>query len=131
MTFSRTLPTMKNLYSSKESDEYFFIEGCHILELFNTEADSSISIARARVEPGVETRLHRLESIDERYLIQSGQGLATIGDQPSFTVKKNDVVTIKANTPQKIKNVGNDDLIFLAICTPRFTAEAYHDCDIN
>jgi len=122
---------MKNLYSSRESDEYFFIEGCHILELFNTEIDNSVSIARARVEPGVETKLHRLEGIEERYLIQSGQGLATIGDASSFTVKRNDVITITANTPQKIKNIGNDDLIFLAICTPRFTPQAYYECEID
>ena len=122
---------MKNLYSKKESDEYFFIEGCHILELFNIKADNKVSITRARVEPGKETKLHRLEGIEERYLIQSGTGLATIGDHPAFTVKKNDVVTIAANIPQKIRNTGNDDLIFLAICTPRFTPEAYYACETD
>ena len=119
---------MKNLYSSNESDEYFFVEGCHILELFNTKADESVSIARARVKPGVETKLHRLDGIKERYIIQSGVGLVSIGNQPKFTAKKNDVITIAPNIPQKIKNMGDDDLIFLAICTPRFTFEAYHEC---
>lgn len=120
---------MKNRYSIPESDEYFFIEGCHILELFNTEEDESVSIARARVETGVETRLHRLEGIAERYVIQSGTGLVTIGKQAPFEVTKNDVVTIAADTPQKIMNTGADDLIFLAICTPRFVPEAYFDCE--
>lgn len=119
---------MQNLYSTKESNEYFFIEGCHILELFNTEDDDSISIARARVEPGVETKLHRLNGIKERYLIQSGQGLVTLGKQQPFTVKANDVVLIDINMPQKIQNTETEDLIFLVICTPRFTTEAYHDC---
>ena len=40
--------------------EYFFDEGCFILELSNTPADADVSIARARVKPGVTTHLHRL-----------------------------------------------------------------------
>lgn len=119
---------MQNLYPTNESDEYFFTEGCHILELFNTPDDSSVSIARARVEPGVETTLHRLSGIQERYLIQSGQGLVTLGKQAPFSVKTNDIVFIDINVPQKIMNTGKEDLIFLAICTPRFTTEAYHEC---
>lgn len=122
---------MKNRYSTNESNEYFFIEGCHILELLNSDDDPLLSIARARVEAGIETKLHRLDGIEERYLIQSGQGSVTIDKQAPFTVKKNDVVTIAANSPQKIKNIGTDDLVFLAICTPRFSPKAYYDCENN
>jgi galactitol-specific phosphotransferase system IIB component len=37
----------------QDSKEYFFMEGCHINELSNQTDDPDVSIARARVEPGV------------------------------------------------------------------------------
>jgi len=58
-------------------------------------------------------------------LIQSGEGIATIGDQPPFAVKANDVIVIPADMPQKIKCTSDEDLVFLALCTPRFTPECY------
>ncbi|MGH1543829.1 MAG: cupin domain-containing protein [Arenicella sp.] len=118
---------MKSLYRTPESKEYFFIEGCFILELYNSSEDPGLSIARARVRPGIETRLHQLHGVIERYIIQSGQGSVTIANNEPFNVIANDVVVIPANQPQKIRNTGDTDLIFLAICTPRFTAEAYKD----
>ena len=50
--------------------EYFTEELCHIIELSN----SDVSIAQARVEPGVSTRWHRLKNTTERYYIISGEG---------------------------------------------------------
>lgn len=35
------------------------------------------------------------------------------------------VLHIPADTPQRIKNTGSEDLIFLAICTPRFEERRY------
>jgi oxalate decarboxylase/phosphoglucose isomerase-like protein (cupin superfamily) len=45
------------------------------------------------------------------------------------TVAPGDVVLIPPGCRQRISNVGNEDLIFLAICTPRFRDEAYEDID--
>jgi len=106
--------------------EYYFEEGCFILELLNTPEDPKISIARARVEPGVSTVRHRLSGIEERYVILKGRGRVDVGDLPPQTVVPGDVVQIPANCPQCITNVGDEDLIFLAICTPRFTSATYH-----
>jgi mannose-6-phosphate isomerase-like protein (cupin superfamily) len=36
-----------------------------------------------------------------------------------------EVVVIPAGTPQRIAAIGGEDLVFLAICTPRFTPECY------
>ena len=36
-----------------------------------------------------------------------------------------EVVVIPAGTPQRIAAFGDEDLVFLAICTPRFTPECY------
>jgi hypothetical protein len=59
---------MKILSRIPESREYYFDEGCHILEMSNSPDDPEVSIARARVEPGVTTRLHRLTKTTERYI---------------------------------------------------------------
>jgi mannose-6-phosphate isomerase-like protein (cupin superfamily) len=39
------------------------------------------------------------------------------------------VVLIPAACPQRITNTGAGDLVFLAICTPRFTYEAYEELE--
>jgi mannose-6-phosphate isomerase-like protein (cupin superfamily) len=111
------------------SPEYYFEEGCFITELSNSPADPGLSIARARVEPGKTTRWHRLEDIAERYVITGGEGLAEIGDLPPAPVAPGDVVLIPPGTRQRIRNTGGCDLVFLALCTPRFVASAYRDLE--
>lgn len=110
------------------STEYFFAaEGCFIRELSNSADDPTASIAQARVEPGITTAWHRLKNTIERYVIISGTGLAEIGDAAPRTVNAGDVVHIAAMQRQRITNIGDDDLIFLAICTPRFLPENYQE----
>lgn len=111
-----------------ESEEYYFREGCHILELSNSPADEDVSIARARVEPGKTTRWHRLKDTTERYVILQGTGLAEVGDLAN-TVTTGSVVIIPPMQPQRITNTGTDDLIFLAICSPRFRPDCYEDTE--
>ena len=115
----------------KLSDEYYISEGCHIIELSNTADDQDVSIARARVEPGVTTRWHRLEGISERYVILEGQGHVEIGDLSPQDVSAGDVVVIPAMSMQRISNIGSKDLIFLAICSPRFVVGAYEEMENN
>ncbi|MCG7900384.1 MAG: cupin domain-containing protein [Candidatus Thiodiazotropha lotti] len=109
-----------------DSDREFYIEErCHIIELSNSADDPDCSIARARVEPGVTTCWHRLSETAERYLIVSGAGRVEIGELPAATVQPGDLVTIPPMTPQRITNTSSEDLIFYAICTPRFLPENY------
>jgi mannose-6-phosphate isomerase-like protein (cupin superfamily) len=109
--------------------EYFTDELCHINELSNHEDDEAVSIAQARVAPGIRTRLHRLRDTTERYVILQGQGLVEIGDLPMLTVTKGDVVLIPPMCPQRITNTGTEDLVFLAICSPRFRQLNYEDIE--
>ncbi len=111
----------------KASDalEYSTPERCHILEVANDPSDPDVSIARARVAPGVTTAWHRLEGIDERYLIVAGTARAEIGDLPPIEVNPGDVVRIPAGTRQRITNTGETDLVFYAICSPQFVPAAY------
>lgn len=110
-------------------EEFHTPERCYITELWNLADDPGISIARARVEPGTTTRWHRLEGIAERYCILSGTGRVEVGDLPPQDVNSGDTVFIPPMCRQRIANVGADDLVFLAICTPRFSNDAYQDVE--
>jgi mannose-6-phosphate isomerase-like protein (cupin superfamily) len=123
--------TVEFFKSANPEDEYFFEEGCFILELSNSVDDPEASIARARVEPGVTTRLHRLVGITERYVILEGRGVVRLGEVPAREVGAGEVVVIPPLCPQQIKNTGSSDLVFLAVCTPRFRREAYQDIDAS
>lgn len=117
---------MSSIQRSQPEDEYFFPEGCYILELSNSDADADVSIARARVLPGVTTQWHSLRATAERYLILEGRGRVEIGEGAPADVGPGDVVIIPPDTAQRIHNLSaHDDLIFLAICSPRFTPDAY------
>lgn len=107
--------------------EFMTPEKCYITELSNTTDDPDASIARARVEPGITTRRHRLNGITERYYIIEGKGLMEAGELQPEEVFPGDVVVIPPSCSQRITNTGSSDLIFLAICTPRFSQDAYDD----
>jgi len=109
----------------RPAEEFYLDEGCYIVELHNTDTDAGCSIARARVEPGVMTRLHCLRGIVERYVMVAGRGEVEIDGQAPAIVEAMDVVTIPPGVSQRIRNTGDSDLVFLCICTPRFEAEKY------
>ena len=110
-------------------DEFYTDEKCYITELSNSPDDPNVSIARARVEPGVTTRWHRLRETVERYCIISGKGRVEIGDLAPQEVTAGDTVLIPSMCRQRITNTGTEDLVFMAICTPRFTIDAYEDIE--
>jgi mannose-6-phosphate isomerase-like protein (cupin superfamily) len=109
--------------------EFHTDEGCFITELSNIPEAADASIARARVLPRVTTRWHRLKGTAERYVILSGTGRVEVGDLPPQDVAPNDVVLIPPGYRQRITCTRAEDLVFLAICTPRFRPEAYEDID--
>jgi mannose-6-phosphate isomerase-like protein (cupin superfamily) len=109
--------------------EFYTPERCYINELSNIADDPDASIARARVQPGVTTRWHRVNGTSERYVILAGVGRIEVGRLAPQEVGPGDVVLIPPSCRQRITNLGGEDLIFLAICTPRFRREAYEDID--
>jgi len=114
---------------SNPAAEFFTPELCYINELSNTANDSELSIARARVAPGVTTRWHRLKDTSERYVILEGRGRVEVGDLPPQEVGPGAVVLIPPFCRQRIANIGDTDLVFLALCTPRFRPEVYEDIE--
>ena len=105
--------------------EFETAERCHITEIANDPGDPQVSIARARVEPGVTTAWHRLDDISERYIIISGRGLVEVDELDPTPVTVGDVVRIAAGKAQRITNTGSDELIFYAVCTPAFKQTSY------
>lgn len=105
--------------------EYYFREGCFITELSNDDHDSAVSLARARVEAGRTSAWHALRDTVERYVILEGSGLVEIGDLPPKNVAPGDVAIIPPGVRQRITCTGASDLIFLAVCTPRFDPQNY------
>ncbi|MCG6900793.1 MAG: cupin domain-containing protein [Gammaproteobacteria bacterium] len=110
-------------------NEFYTPERCYITELSNTPDDRDASIARARVEPGVTTRWHRLRETAERYYILNGRGRVEVGKLPPQEVHAGDCILVPAMCRQRITNIGSEDLVFLAICTPRFSSNLYEDLE--
>jgi mannose-6-phosphate isomerase-like protein (cupin superfamily) len=110
-------------------NEFYTSEKCYVIKLSNTPDDPDVSIARARVGSGVTTSWHRLKGTYERYFIISGRGLVEVGKVPPQEVTAGDIVLIPPMCRQRITNIGSDDLVFLAICTPRFSRGDYEDVE--
>jgi len=116
---------------SDDTREYSTAERCTILEVANDVDDTDVSIARARVAPGITTAWHKLIGIAERYLIVSGQGCVEVGDMNAVNVEEGDVVRIPAGERQRITNTSDHDLVFYAICSPRFQQKYYVSLEVT
>ncbi len=110
------------------ANEFATPERCYIIESCNATNDR-LSIARARVEPGVRTKLHCVEGTEERYIIAEGRGRMEVGGLTPEDVAAGDVVLIPPGVPQRITNTGNTDLIFYCVCTPAFRQSAYRQLE--
>ena len=110
------------IVKDKSLKDYSTSERCFIVENYS---DELVSIARARVKPGITTVAHHLKGISEIYLIARGKGNVKVGDLPPKKVAVGDVVVIPAGVSQEITNTGKIDLIFHCICTPRFTPDCF------
>lgn len=107
--------------------EFWTGERCFITELLNDPSMPEASLARARVEPGITTALHRLD-VEETYVIEAGEGLMQVGEA-RFPVTAGDSVRIAEGVAQRITNTGQGDLVFLCLCRPRFRPDGYTDLD--
>ena len=108
--------------------EYATAERCYITEYVNRPSFPGVSVAQARVLPGVTTALHTV-TVEEWYVIRSGAGLMHVGGREPFPVAPGDSVRIPPGCEQKITNTGTADLLFFCICTPRFTPPCYRSLE--
>jgi len=107
---------------AKQLIEKYTPERCFVGENYGEKA---VSIARARVKPGITTVPHHLNGVEEIYIITMGKGKVSIKGLEPTEVSVGDVVVIPPETSQSITNVGKKDLEFYCICTPRFTTDCY------
>jgi mannose-6-phosphate isomerase-like protein (cupin superfamily) len=99
-------------------------ERCSVAENYSSQ-DGKVSIAIASVKPGVTTVVHHLAGIEEIYIITQGTGLIDVKGIKPTKVVAGDVIIIPDGASQCIKNLGDIDLVFYCVCTPKFTQEQY------
>jgi mannose-6-phosphate isomerase-like protein (cupin superfamily) len=103
-------------------------ERCLIAENYS---DETLSIAQARVKPGITTLAHHLVGVNEIYLVTRGKGQVDVGDLKPTKVVRGDLIVIPAGASQRISNIGKTDLVFYCICTPKFTVQCYHNEELK
>ncbi|MGB0213101.1 NAD(P)-binding domain-containing protein [Algiphilus sp.] len=111
---------------SPAPEPYWFEEGCWISEWWNAGEDDAVSIVEARVPAGGSTRMHALTGTAERYVVLSGTGTAEVAGE-RHPLARGDALLIPPEAPQRIINTGDGELIFLAVCTPRFRPGCYQE----
>ena len=62
-------------------------------------------------------------------MIIEGEGIAEVAGLEPETVTAGDIVIIPPGTAQRITNTGDGDLLFYAICSPRFRPVCYRDLE--
>jgi len=112
------------LFKPESFEPMYTAERCYITEVLNTNQSADVSLAVCLVKPGVTTQLHHLE-VAERYVVTAGQGRMELNHSDVFAIGPGDCVLIPALCPQRVINVGDNDLIFHCVCTPRFEPQHY------
>ena len=120
---------MQPAISKADPAEFWTPERCFVKELWNSPSDNGLSIAKIRVPGRGVTQWHSLRNTEERYLILSGRGRMEVGDSLADEVTAGNVVAIPPGAPQRITNTEEYDLIFLALCTPRFIPSVYQNLE--
>lgn len=113
-----------------ETAEFWTSERCHITELLNSEKSPGVSLAIARIEPGVQTQLHSLTDVEEVYVVRSGRGIIEI-DGVEQVLEAGDQALVPASAAQRITNNGTDDLHCYCLCRPRFRPQCYVDLEAD
>jgi mannose-6-phosphate isomerase-like protein (cupin superfamily) len=80
------------------------------------------SLAEATLLPGLETQEHVHPLTEEIYYVLCGRGAMTLGDEHR-EVGPGDGILIPPGTRHKIRNVGQEPLVFLCCCAPPYSHE--------
>lgn len=103
------------------------MDGSHLSELFHPYRDPAqvplgYSISHAFISPGDRTCPHRLKNSSEVYYFLSGTGTIHVGADES-DVSSGTLVYIPPGEVQSVENCGEDDLTFLVMVEPPWTAD--------
>ena len=86
------------------------------------------SLAEAILAPGRATLAHFHARSEEIYYVLSGSGEVSLGGAAS-TCGAGTAIIIAPNVPHQIRNVGDEDLIFLCTCAPPYSHEDTFECE--
>ncbi len=100
---------------------------CELIHPKNDGVKMDFSIAHAVLKPGTSSLPHTLTGCIEVYYIIGGIGEMYI-DLEKKIVESGQAVYIPSNTRQWIKNIGNDDLMFLCIVSPPWGSDEEKLC---
>ncbi len=92
-----------------------------ILDRTNSTATNQ-SLAEATVSPDGETEEHYHPRSEEIYYILRGQGLMFLEGERR-EVGPGDGILIPPGTRHSIQNIGQEPLVFLCCCAPRYSHE--------
>ncbi len=84
--------------------------------------DANHSLARIVIPKGKSSEAHFHKVSQETYFILEGEGQMSV-DGEEFTLKSDQACHIEPGEIHQIKNKGESDLIFLAVCVPPWLPE--------
>ena len=92
-----------------------------ILDRTNSTATNQ-SLAEATLPPGTETEEHLHPRTEEIYCVLRGRGLVSLEGERR-EVGPGDGVLIPPGTRHRIRNIGQEPLVFLCCCSPPYSHE--------
>lgn len=104
------------------SDSYITKDESLITELQHPDRDPcrNQSLARAVINPGQSTLLHKHTLSEEIYFVETGKGILTCGNQ-QLAMTAGESACISPGTPHKIDNIGDSLLSILCCCAPAYS----------
>lgn len=111
--------------SLKETPEFIAGDATHLREILHPNNDPvkiGYSIAHAYIKPNKSSLPHRLTG-SEVYHIIAGIGIIYI-DESKQTIQQGDTIYVPSGSLQSVKNTGDNDLIFICIVEPAWTADS-------
>jgi mannose-6-phosphate isomerase-like protein (cupin superfamily) len=109
---------------SEECEQIIAGDGSLLRELLSPRKEGlaiRYSLAEARVKPGERTLSHRLKTSEVYYIVQ-GKGEMHVDDEID-EVRRGQAVYIPPGAIQMIRNIGDEDLVFLCIVEPAWRPE--------
>ena len=110
-----------------ETTRFVTSDESRVVEVFHPDREPlpegmACSIAHARVASGAATAPHTLATSTEVYWVLSGRGRMHIGDE-SADIGPGEAVLIPPGSVQWIEALGDEELVFLCVVTPPWSAE--------
>jgi len=84
------------------------------------------SLAHVTIPPGKSSPSHYHQELEETYYILSGVGTMTINGQ-EFDLQPGQALLIEPGDVHQICNHEDEDLVFLAVCAPAWSAEDHFE----